>query len=133
MTDQKSQNPQVLFFAGALSGVTEAFAVQPFDMVKTRHQLNAGSNETVYVTLLSLHAEGGFGRFYRGMLPELIGMVPKSSGSTIHTLLTYKPYSHRHAIGMYATYEIVRSELAKTHGDTTWVAATGGISCFPPR
>lgn len=77
----KSQNPQVLFFAGALCGVTEALAVQPFDMVKTRHQLNPGLNESVYGTLVSLYAEGGVGRFYRGMLPELIGMVPKSSGN----------------------------------------------------
>ena len=77
---EKSQNAQVLVLAGALSGVTEAFSVQPFDMVKTRHQLNAGVNQSVYGTLVSLYAEGGVSRFYRGMIPELIGMVPKSSG-----------------------------------------------------
>jgi hypothetical protein len=49
-------------------------------MVKTRHQLNPGLNEPVYKTLGNLYKEGGFGRFYRGMLPEIVGMVPKSSG-----------------------------------------------------
>ena len=55
------------------SGIAEAFAVQPFDMVKTRHQLNPGLNQSVIGTLKALYAEGGFGRFYRGMTPELIG------------------------------------------------------------
>lgn len=33
-----------LFIAGALSGIAEAICVQPFDIVKTRHQINTGKH-----------------------------------------------------------------------------------------
>jgi hypothetical protein len=65
----------VLTIAGAFGGTMEAMAVQPFDMVKTRHQLNHQHNETVLMSLQSLYREGGFLRFYRGMAAELIGFV----------------------------------------------------------
>jgi solute carrier family 25 (mitochondrial 2-oxodicarboxylate transporter), member 21 len=68
---QKSEDPQVLYIAGALSGISEALAVQPFDMVKTRHQLNPGNNLSVTGTLSAIYREGGIARFYRGMTPEL--------------------------------------------------------------
>jgi len=83
----------VLFLAGGISGVAEAFAgcfeiirllrkhilimtfckVQPFDMVKTRHQLNSKCNAGVLETLRGIYSEGGFRAFYRGMSAELIG------------------------------------------------------------
>ena len=69
----------VLFLAGACSGMAEAFVVQPFDMVKTRHQINTGNNPGVFSTLHSLYKEGGVKLWYRGMGAELVGMVPKSS------------------------------------------------------
>ena len=103
-----------LFIAGAFSGTCEAFAVQPLDMVKTRHQLNPGLNETVYMTLLNLYKEGGIVRLYRGMTPELIGMVPKTSV-------------------MYASYEIVRRELSNSYGDVSWVAASAGLCASIPE
>ena len=87
----------VLTIAGAVCGAFEAIAVQPFDMVKTRHQLNSLENESVYLTLKNLHLEGGVRRFYRGMGAELLGIVPKSSG-------------------MYASYELVKRECDKMPG-----------------
>ena len=69
----------VLFMAGAISGIAEAVVVQPFDMVKTRHQLNTGTNIGVIATLRSLYKEGGIRLWYRGMGAEIVGMIPKSS------------------------------------------------------
>ena len=112
-SSSSSSSSQALFLAGAVSGMAEAFSVQPLDMVKTRHQLNVGHNESVYKSLVSLYREGGIGRLYRGMTPELIGMVPKTSA-------------------LYASYEICRRELASLYGDTSVVAAMSGtLASFP--
>ena len=89
---KKWSDESILAMAGAMSGVAEAIAVQPFDMVKTRHHLNSFNNESVYRSLINLYKEGGFPRFYRGMTAELVGIVPKSSG-------------------MYAVYEIMKRRL----------------------
>eukprot|EP01041_Mallomonas_annulata_P007707 gene7707-15774_t len=105
----------LLVFAGACSGIIEGLVVQPFDMVKTRHQLNTSNNKGVFTTLYNLYREGGIRRWYRGMGAEFVGVVPKSSG-------------------MYASYEIVRKTLADTYGygDTTTVATIAGFaSGFP--
>ena len=90
-----------LFLAGAASGLAEGIAVQPFDMIKTRHQLNVKNNESVLKSFKSIYNEGGLVRFYRGMFPELIGLVPKSSV-------------------MYATYELVYRRL----GNETSISAS---------
>ena len=105
----------VYFAAGAFSGFAEGIAVQPFDMVKTRHQLNNLKNETVFRTMRGIYNEGGIRRFYRGMTAELIGIVPKSSG-------------------MYATYEIVYRKLEKVdgYGNSSLSASIAGfISGIP--
>eukprot|EP00967_Tisochrysis_lutea_P081244 scaffold111988_cov36-Tisochrysis_lutea.AAC.1 len=68
--------------AGAVAGVAECIAVQPLDMVKTRFQLVAGPGSvrpTVFSALRQLVREGGIPRLYRGILPELAAMTPKSS------------------------------------------------------
>lgn len=111
----KWSDESILAMAGALSGVAEAIAVQPFDMVKTRHHLNASKNESVYRSLVNLYKEGGVPRFYRGMTAELVGIVPKSSG-------------------MYAVYEIAKRKLDQIDGlRNTSVAASiaGFISGVP--
>lgn len=97
----------LLVFAGAISGFAEAIVVQPFDMMKTRHQLNSSANEGILKTMSTIYKEGGFFRFYRGMTAELVGIVPKSSG-------------------MYASYEIARRELSKNLGDTSLTASLAG-------
>jgi len=68
-----------LLVAGAIGGIAEAVVVQPLDMVKTRFQLNTSRNLSIAVTLRAVLHEGGFFRLYRGILPELAGMIPKSS------------------------------------------------------
>jgi solute carrier family 25 2-oxodicarboxylate transporter 21 len=68
--------------AGAVAGVAECVAVQPLDMVKTRFQLVAGPGAvrpSVAAALRQLVREGGVPRLYRGILPELAAMAPKSS------------------------------------------------------
>jgi solute carrier family 25 (mitochondrial 2-oxodicarboxylate transporter), member 21 len=105
-----------LFAAGALSGIAECLAVQPFDMVKTRHQLNTGQNMSVLATLKELLHEGGIRRLYRGMLAEMIGMIPKTSA-------------------MYSTYELSRRYLSQDlqFGDNTSLicSISGFIASFP--
>jgi len=95
-----------LFLAGAASGLAEGIVVQPFDMIKTRHQLNVKNNESVLKSFRSIYNEGGLVRFYRGMFPELVGLVPKSSG-------------------MYATYELVYRRLGN---DTSISASIAGFT-----
>jgi solute carrier family 25 2-oxodicarboxylate transporter 21 len=101
--------------AGGLAGAMEALAVQPFDMVKTRHQLNVGINESVVGSLKSLYKEGGIARFYRGMTAEVVGIIPKSSA-------------------MYASYDWTKLQLDRMEGfgDTSLSAAVAGfISGIP--
>jgi hypothetical protein len=64
--------------SGGVSGAIECAICQPFDMIKTRHQINRGKNPSTWASLRTIHQEGGIFRFYRGVLPELAGMVPKS-------------------------------------------------------
>lgn len=78
--------------AGAASGVAEAVTVQPLDMVKTRFQLSTGVNPSMASAARAIMQEGGVMRFYRGLLPEMAGMVPKTSV-------------------MYATYEMSRARM----------------------
>ena len=78
---------------GSIVGAIECAVCQPFDMIKTRHQLHRGANPSVGASLMALYREGGTGRFYRGVLPEFAGMVPKSAA-------------------MYATYDWARQRLS---------------------
>jgi len=48
-------------------------------MVKTRLQLLEGTNQRLWPAIKSIWKEGGFFRFYRGVLPELVGAFPTSS------------------------------------------------------
>lgn len=111
-----SSNSQVLFLAGAFSGLAEALVVQPFDMIKTRHHLNHEKIETITETMVNVYREGGFLRFYRGITAELVGMVPKSSA-------------------MYASYELVRKFVSEDmgYGDTSLVAAAAGLASGVPE
>jgi len=109
----KSSNQ--LFIAGAVGGVAECIAVQPFDMVKTRFQLNEKKNTSVVIAIRSLLQEGGFFRLYRGILPELAGMIPKSSL-------------------MYGSQELFKREITRKNGGkaTTLVAfGSGFLSGYP--
>jgi hypothetical protein len=84
-------------------------------MVKTRHQLNHLSNESVFMSLKFLYKEGGFRRFYRGMTAEVVGIIPKSSG-------------------MYATYELVKRKMdASGYQNTSFSAFVGGFCSGVPE
>ncbi|EKX44809.1 hypothetical protein GUITHDRAFT_58369, partial [Guillardia theta CCMP2712] len=102
------------FAAGAGAGVVEAVAVHPLDMIKTRHQLNTVKNENSFRTAVLLIKEGGVPRLYRGLTPEIVGMIPKSSA-------------------MYAGYDMSRLLLAKTPlGDSSLsVFLAGCMSGIP--
>lgn len=102
--------------AGAFAGAVEALCVQPFDMIKTRHQLNSGKNESVAQSLRSIYREGGVKRFYRGMSAELVGFIPKSSA-------------------MYATYDFVKLELdgREGFGDSSLSASLAGLVSAVPE
>ena len=106
----------VLFASGAVAGICEAIAVQPFDMVKTRHQLFTGKNPGVFSTLAALYKEGGVTLWYRGMSAELVGMVPKSSV-------------------MYGTFGVTHRFVSQESllGDTALSAAVSGFVAGVPE
>lgn len=74
MSEPRGSSSAVI--SGFVAGSTEVIAVQPLDIVKTRFQINAGKNPSVYRGLCDLVQEGGFPRLYRGLLPEAISTVP---------------------------------------------------------
>ena len=62
--------------AGGVAGVVESIVVQPLDIIKTRFQLSREANPKMLQAFRLLLAEGGVLRFYRGLLPEMVGNVP---------------------------------------------------------
>ncbi|KAL7467086.1 hypothetical protein ACHAXS_007355 [Conticribra weissflogii] len=104
-------SPTVLAWAGGIAGVVEAIAVQPLELIKVRFQLNTGKNNTILSCARDIIAEGGVMRFYRGLLPELVGMFPTRST-------------------MYASNEIAKRFLLRDGGKETaiLVGAAGGFS-----
>jgi hypothetical protein len=68
-----------VFLSGAAAGIFEGVIVQPLEMVKTRFQINTGAPMKVFHTISSLVREGGFLRLYRGGLPEIVGLIPRST------------------------------------------------------
>jgi solute carrier family 25 2-oxodicarboxylate transporter 21 len=122
MTDAgKRLSPDRLALAGSIAGWVECLAVQPLDNVKTRFQLQtaAGPSQSVAQGIRSLIAEGGVGRLYRGMLPELLAITPKS-------------------MAMYSSYEFARrwfsnvfSSSGKPANGVLVAAAAGGVSGVP--
>lgn len=110
-----SKTPLQLTLAGGIGGFVECLAVQPFDLIKTRFQINQEKNPSVFNALKSIYNEGGILRFYRGILPELIGIIPKSSA-------------------MYSSYELARRFFRDLNGgvcDIKVALAAGLFSGFP--
>eukprot|EP00438_Fugacium_kawagutii_P006719 Skav219131 [mRNA] locus=scaffold1574:566294:567133:+ [translate_table: standard] len=62
--------------AGGVAGMVESIVVQPLDIIKTRFQLSTEANPKLLQAFRLLLAEGGVLRFYRGLLPEMLGNVP---------------------------------------------------------
>ena len=82
--------------------MVEAAVVHPLDMIKTRHQLNAQRNESIVATARGLIREGGFPRLYRGLLPELLGMMPTRSA-----MVNFQGRQHRSDRLLLAAAQIV--------------------------
>lgn len=74
MSESLGLSPAVI--SGFVAGVAEVVVVQPLDIVKTRFQIYAGKNPSVYRGLCDLVHEGGVLRLYRGLLPEAVSTVP---------------------------------------------------------
>jgi solute carrier family 25 2-oxodicarboxylate transporter 21 len=113
MTSQvQNNNATLLFVAGAMGGFAEGMVVQPLDMIKTRFHLSSKPNPSVLSALKYVYNEGGVARFYRGVLPELAGMVPKTSI-------------------MYTTQQMVKNTLSSRQADgkvTGTIAAASGFA-----
>lgn len=104
-----------LFFAGGLAGAVEVCAVQPLDMLKTRAQLSSGRSVGIFAHLNEVVAEGGVVLLYRGLVPELLCGVPKSSV-------------------MFAAYASARRLIARARGgldDCATSFLAGAISGVP--
>jgi len=71
-------DPKVLACA-ASSGVLEGALVQPLELLKTRFQINTGPRLRMIPTIREIIAEGGFFQLYRGGLPEIAGLIPRST------------------------------------------------------
>lgn len=106
---------QQLFVAGGIAGAMEVCVVQPFDMVKTRFQLSQVPSTSLLAAFRGVLAEGGFIRLYRGIAPELLSGIPKSSA-------------------MYAAYSRARIIITDTRGGRDdWLTSfgAGAISGVP--
>jgi len=105
-----STNSILLFGAGAITGIVETLVIQPLDMLKTRLQLLEGTTQRLWPAVKSIWREGGFFRFYRGVLPELVGAFPTSSF-------------------MLASAEIAKRQMTHWNGGVcnTFIAFNSGI------
>ncbi len=91
-----------VFFAGAMAGIIEGVTVQPLEMIKTRFQINTGQRMRVLQTIREVIKEGGVMRLYRGALPEIVGIVPRStalwSAFGLHPPFLCREHAHSHQL-----------------------------------
>jgi len=64
--------------AGAFAATAAWLVGYPFDVLKTRCQM-AGGEVTLSAAASTLHAEGGIGAFYRGLVLKLCRAIPMSA------------------------------------------------------
>ncbi|GLC35292.1 hypothetical protein PLESTB_000580300 [Pleodorina starrii] len=70
-----------VFLSGAISGIVEGLSIQPLELLKTRFQINAGQPLRLGPTIREVLREGGVLQFYRGGLPEIVGLVPRATAA----------------------------------------------------
>ncbi|KAG2434431.1 hypothetical protein HYH02_012261 [Chlamydomonas schloesseri] len=70
-----------VFLSGALSGIVEGLSIQPLELLKTRFQINPGQPLQLLPTIRDVLREGGFLQFYRGGLPEIVGLIPRATAA----------------------------------------------------
>lgn len=87
---QRYQTPQASFFisftAGAISGAIAAIMTLPFDVVKTRRQIQLGEMETLraplrrpsssWFIMKSIWSEKGYRGLFAGFMPRVIKVAP---------------------------------------------------------
>ena len=102
-----------VILAGAVAGMCEGVTVQPLEMVKTRLQIHAGERLGMGATMCAIvRDEGGLRQLYRGGLPEIAGLMPRSAA-------------------MWSGYELARRKLTAANGgvcSTPIVAASGVVA-----
>ncbi|GFR45377.1 hypothetical protein Agub_g6753, partial [Astrephomene gubernaculifera] len=76
----ESKNHHV-FLSGALSGIIEGLTIQPLELMKTRFQINPGQPLRLLPTARDILREGGVRQFYRGSLPEIVGLIPRATAA----------------------------------------------------
>ena len=112
MSAETKAPAKVVWISSSLAGLMEGICVQPFDMIKTRnHLITNASPPSIFTSLRDIYQEGGILRFYRGLLPELAGLIPKTSA-------------------MYSSYEFSRRYFSTNYyqGVNNWqVCAMGGF------
>jgi len=66
------------FFAGALSGSIAALLTNPFDVIKTRSQMDIFNTQNVSFlkSTKDIYKEEGFGSFFKGFLPRAARVAP---------------------------------------------------------
>jgi solute carrier family 25 aspartate/glutamate transporter 12/13 len=78
--DDKTNNS---FITGLVAGSVGAFVVYPIDVVKTRMQNQNLTTNKLYNNgwdcWRKLWAQGRFGAFYRGCVPQMIGVAPEKA------------------------------------------------------
>jgi solute carrier family 25 2-oxodicarboxylate transporter 21 len=104
---------RILLVAGGVSGVVETLLVQPLDMIKTHQQLSK-KHYSILASFRKIYKEGGLPLFYRGVAPEIFGMIPRSAA-------------------MFTTYEIVRQRLQKSLGDSWMTSSLAGACAGIPE
>ncbi|GLI70454.1 hypothetical protein VaNZ11_015316 [Volvox africanus] len=72
---------QYVFISGAISGIVEGLSIQPLELLKTRFQINPGQPLRLLPTVREVLREGGVLQFYRGGLPEIVGLIPRATAA----------------------------------------------------
>jgi solute carrier family 25 protein 38 len=70
LEDWSSQSINLL--AGGLGGLSATLITQPFDMIKTRMQLQPQEYTSIWRSLAKVTTEEGLGAYFSGMLPRLV-------------------------------------------------------------
>lgn len=73
---QTSEHPFGAFTAGAMAGMTAAFLTTPFDVVKTRRQVNSDLNQGTWQLLRTLLKDEGPSGLFRGVVPRILKVAP---------------------------------------------------------
>ncbi|KAI7692485.1 Calcium-binding mitochondrial carrier protein SCaMC-2-A [Sarcoptes scabiei] len=65
------------FLAGSLAGAVSQTVIYPMEVLKTRFCLRkTGQYKGLWDAALKIYSNGGVKNFYRGYVPNLIGIIP---------------------------------------------------------